>query len=65
MDSSTDKIKIKIFREEDRILVAGILIKNGYTVRSGKARKTETGKTYDYFLEIFDEGGSAGGNDGR
>lgn len=59
-----ETIRIKIFREEDRVLVAGVLIKNGYTVRSGKAKKTETGKTYDYFLEISDESGNAGGNDG-
>lgn len=46
------KAKIFIDKLEERIEVAGILIKNGYTVSQGKEKKTPTGKTYDYFLEV-------------
>ncbi len=58
-----NKIRIKIFKEEDRIQVAGILIKNGYTVRSGKCKRTETGKVYDYFLEVCESTDTATGGD--
>lgn len=43
-----DRISIKLV--EDRITVAGILIKNGYTVRQGSER-VKGSKSYDYFLE--------------
>ena len=46
------KAKIYIDKLEERIEVAGILIKNGYTVSQGKEKKTPTGKTYDYFLLV-------------
>lgn len=42
--------KLKIYNLEDRLTVAGILIKNGYTVGQTKQKKTETGKTLDYYL---------------
>lgn len=44
-------MKIEIFKEEDRLTVAAILVKNGYMVRQGKERTTPTGKSYVYFLE--------------
>ena len=43
-----DRISIKLI--EDRIAVAGILIKNGYTVRQG-SEKIKGSKSYDYFIE--------------
>ena len=48
-------MKIKIFLEADRLTVAAILVKNGYTVRQGKEKRTSTGKSYDYFLETLDD----------
>lgn len=42
----------KIFNLEDRLNVAQILIKNGYTVSQGKRARTQTGKTLDYFLKV-------------
>lgn len=41
------KIELKIAKEEDRIQVAGILIKNGYRVQQ---MKRITAKAYDYLL---------------
>ena len=46
------KAKLYIDKLEERIEVAGILIKNGYTVSQGKEKKSPTGKTYEYFLEV-------------
>lgn len=46
------KAKIYIDKLEDRIEVAGILIKNGYTVSQSKEKRTPTGKTYEYFLIV-------------
>ncbi len=44
-------MRIEIFKEEDRMTVAAILVKNGYKVFQGKKRKTPTSKSYVYFLE--------------
>lgn len=44
-----ERISIKLV--EDRITVAGILIKNGYTVRQG-SEPIKGKKSYDYFLEF-------------
>lgn len=56
------QIELKVFNIEDRRLVAGILVANGYTVRQGKKRRDGT-KTYDYILfceendkEVADDG---------
>ena len=46
---------IEIIREEDRVTLAGILVKNGYTVTMGKRLKTPKGKAVVYFLHISDE----------
>lgn len=43
---------IKIYNQKDRLDVAQILIKNGYTVSQVKKKRTETGKTVDYYLKI-------------
>ncbi len=42
--------KIEIFQEQDRLTVAAILVKNGYTVRQLRERK-EGKRSYLYFLE--------------
>ena len=46
------KAKLYIDKLEERIEVAGILIKNGYTVSQSKEKRSPTGKTYDYFLIV-------------
>ena len=46
------KTKLYIDKLEERIEVAGILIKNGYTVCQGKEKKTPTGKVYDYYIVV-------------
>jgi len=45
-------MELKIYNLEDRLTVAQILVKNGYTVSQGKRNRTETGKTLDYFLKV-------------
>lgn len=47
-----EEMMLKIYSQEDRLAVAGILIKNGYTVSQGKRQKTPTGKTLEYFLRV-------------
>lgn len=42
--------KIEIFHEADRLAVAQVLIKNGYTVRQTRER-AEGKKSYLYYLE--------------
>lgn len=48
-------MKLEIYNEEDRMKVAAILVRNGYTVRQDKERKTPTGKSYTYFLQVEKE----------
>nr|DAO80777.1 MAG TPA: CDI toxin-like protein [Caudoviricetes sp.] len=48
----TTKFELKISNKEDRLTIAKILIDNGYTVGQIKRRRTETGKTFDYFLKL-------------
>lgn len=52
-------MKLKIFNQEDRLAVAQILVKNGYTVSQGKERRTETGKSLDYFLVVKEDANNA------
>lgn len=42
--------KLEIFKEDDRLAVAQILVKNGYTVRQTRER-AEGKRSYLYFLE--------------
>lgn len=42
--------KIEIFTEQDRLTVASILVKNGYTVRQFRER-VEGKRSYLYYLE--------------
>lgn len=43
---------IKIYNQQDRLDVAQILIKNGYTVSQAKRARVPGGKTVDYFLKV-------------
>ena len=42
---------IEIFKEDDRLAVAAILVKNGYTVRQFK-RKDDNKRSYKYYIEF-------------
>lgn len=44
---------------EDRLTVSSILIKNGYTVGPDKRKRTPTGKTLDYLLNVYEEDSGA------
>lgn len=52
-------LKLRIQGLDERLQVGTILIKNGYTVGQIKQKKTETGKTLDYFLIAKLEPGNA------
>lgn len=54
-----DNMELKIYNLEDRLAVAQILIKNGYTVSQGKRQKSPTGKTLDYFLTVKEDPNNA------
>lgn len=43
-------IELRIYEQKDRLEVATILIKNGYDVGQHKRKRTETGKSVDYYL---------------
>lgn len=45
-------MELRIFNQEDRMQVAAILIKNGYTVSQTKRSKSPSGKSMEYFLKI-------------
>lgn len=51
--------ELKIFSKEDRKTVAAILFENGYTVRQGKKKCTETGKSVDYTVIVTDKKGES------
>lgn len=52
-------IELKIYNLEDRLAVAQILIKNGYTVSQGKKQRNPTGKTLDYYLKVVEDPNNA------
>lgn len=52
-------MELLIYNQEDRLAVAQILIKNGYTVSQGKRQRTPTGKTVDYFLKVTEDDDNA------
>lgn len=54
-----EAMELMIYNQEDRLAVAQILIKNGYTVSQGKRKRTETGKTLDYFLRVSEDAENA------
>jgi len=47
-------VRIIIEKEEERVQMAGILVKNHYQVKMGKQFKKGSQKSYDYYLEIVD-----------
>lgn len=54
-----EQIELSIYNQDDRLMVAQILIKNGYTVSQGKRKKSETGKQVEYFLKVSVDAGNA------
>ena len=46
-------MELKISTIEDRMTVAAILIKNGYTVSPVKRKKTKTSASYEQVLEVY------------
>ena len=48
-------MELKIYNQEDRLTVAAILIKNGYTVAQGKKQRIPTGKSLDYYLKVSED----------
>lgn len=50
-------MKLIIFREEDRLIIASLLVKNGYTVRQGMQKKSNSSKAYEYYVEIVESPG--------
>lgn len=49
MDEFGESGYLKIGNEADRIEVASILFKNGYTVRTVRTKRN--GKTYEYYVK--------------
>ena len=54
-----DVMELKIYKKEDRLAVAQILIDNGYTVSQGKRQRSPTGKSVDYFLKVTEDAENA------
>lgn len=52
-------MELRIYNQEDRLAVAQILVKNGYSVGQCKRKRTETGKTLDYYLRVWEDGENA------
>lgn len=46
------EIWLKVYELQDRLDVATILIKNGYSVKQVKQKRNQTGKAVDYFLVV-------------
>ena len=51
--------ELRVYNQEDRLLIGQILIKNGYTVSQGKRYKTPTGKTMEDFLRVSEDSENA------
>lgn len=45
-----ERLKIEIKGEADRLTVATLLVKNGYTVWQGRELKSSTSRTYNYYV---------------
>jgi transcriptional regulator with XRE-family HTH domain len=50
--AKSDVGKLKIFKEDDRVAIAAIMVRNGFMVRQGKEKRTPQGKAFDYYLYI-------------
>lgn len=48
-------MELRIYNVEDRMTVAAILVKNGYTVRQRAKKRSPGSGTKVYFLEVEDE----------
>ena len=47
-----DVYELKIYKEEDRVTVAGILNKNGYSTCFNKRKRVERGMAIDYYVLV-------------
>lgn len=61
MTDETPIAELRVFKVEDRKTIAAILFDNGYTVRQGKVKRTETGKSVDYLVVVTDRNGESSG----
>lgn len=52
---ANETVELKIYNLEDRLKVAEILFKNGYTVSQGKRQRSPTGKTLEYFIKVTED----------
>lgn len=52
-DEIIDVYRIEIEKPADREVIAAILVKNGYTVRLARQKKSNTGNTYRWFVEFW------------
>lgn len=59
MERDEEIAELKVFSREDRKTLAAILFDNGYTVRQGKKKRTETGKAVDYTVIVTDRKGDS------
>lgn len=51
----TKVAELVIYEQDDRLKVSSVLVKNGYLVGQNKRKKTPTGKTLEYFLEVYED----------
>lgn len=59
MEEKEEAMELRIYNQQDRLDVAQILMKNGYTVSQTKRQRTPTGKVVDYYLRVRSEAGNA------
>ena len=52
---ANNNMELRIYNIEDRLKVAEILIKNGYTVAQRKRQRNPTGKTNEYYLLVTED----------
>ena len=50
-----NRMYLKIYNQQDRLDVATILLKNGYTVSQTKRKNNPNGKTVDYYLAVEED----------
>lgn len=48
-------VKQNALNEQDRLELATLLIKAGYSVRLGREQKSPTNKAYSYFVEYWED----------
>lgn len=52
-------MELRIYTQDDRLTVAQILIKNGYTVRQTKKQRGVATKSVDYYLIVTEDEANA------